>query len=59
MKNRDNKNDLKIKETKKLIEDSLVSLLEEKTFEEIKVSDICSKAKIHRSTFYNYYNDKY
>ena len=59
MKSRSNKNDLRVKETKKLLEDSLGSLLEEKSFEEIRVMDICSKAKIHRSTFYTYYNDKY
>ena len=59
MKNRSNKNDLRIKETKKLLEDSLGALLEEKPFEEIRVMDICSKTKIHRSTFYTYFNDKY
>ena len=31
----------------------------DKTFEEIKVSDICKKALINRSTFYSHYNDKY
>ena len=30
-----------------------------KTFEEIKVSDICTKALINRSTFYAHYEDKY
>ena len=59
MKNRSNKNDLRVKETKKLLEDSLGALLEEKSFEEIRVMDICSKTKIHRSTFYTYFNDKY
>ena len=32
---------------------------EEKSFEEIKVSDICKKALINRSTFYSHYSDKY
>ena len=32
MKSRSNKNDLRVKETKKLLEDSLGSLLEEKIF---------------------------
>ena len=59
MRSRNNKNNLKIKETQKLLEDALGSLLEEKSFEEIRVMDICSKANIHRSTFYTYYNDKY
>lgn len=59
MRNRSNKNNLRKRETQKLLEDTLGVLLEEKSFEDIKVSDICSKAKIHRSTFYTYYNDKY
>lgn len=59
MRSRSNKNNLRIKETEKLLEETLGSLLEEKSFEDIKVMDICSKAKIHRSTFYTYYNDKY
>ena len=36
-----------------------IDLLKEKTFEEIKVSDICNKALINRSTFYAHYQDKY
>ena len=59
MRSRNNKNNLKKIETQKLLEDALGSLLEEKSFEEIRVMDICSKANIHRSTFYTYYNDKY
>ena len=31
----------------------------DKTFEKIKVSDICKKALINISTFYSHYNDKY
>lgn len=54
-----NKNDLRVRRTKKLLEDSLISLLRKKSFEGIKVTDICDKAMIHRSTFYVYYNDKY
>lgn len=59
MRSRNNKNNSKKVETQKLLEETLGTLLEEKSFEEIKVSDICAKAKIHRSTFYTYYNDKY
>lgn len=59
MRSRNNKSNSKKAETQKLLEETLGTLLEEKSFEEIKVSDICAKAKIHRSTFYTYYNDKY
>lgn len=53
------KNDLRVIKTKKNLYESLLYLLKEKTFEEIKVSDICEKALINRSTFYAHYNDKY
>lgn len=54
-----NKKDLRIVKTENLLYSTLLNLLKEKTFEEIKVSDICSKALINRSTFYAHYNDKY
>ena len=54
-----NKLDLRIIKTNNILYESLVNLLEEKTFEEIKVSDICQKALINRSTFYSHFNDKY
>lgn len=52
-------NDLRVIKTKKAMFDALNELMKEKTFEEIKVSDICSKALINRSTFYAHYEDKY
>lgn len=54
-----NKIDLRILKTKKTLYESLINLLKEKTFEEIKVSDICENALINRSTFYSHYSDKY
>ena len=53
------KKDLRVIKTKKMIYTALVELMKEKTFEEIKVSDICEKALINRSTFYAHYEDKY
>ena len=53
------KNDLRVIKTKKVLYETLIELMKEKTFEEIKVSDICSKALINRSTFYAHYEDKY
>ena len=53
------KDDLRVIKTIKLIYQTLLELMKEKTFEEIKVSDICSKAMINRSTFYAHYEDKY
>lgn len=51
--------DLRIIKTKKNLYSTLEELMKEKSFEEIKVSDICTKAMINRSTFYSHYNDKY
>ena len=59
MKTLNNKSTIKVNNTKKILEDALGALLEEKPFEEIRVIDICSKANMHRSTFYTYFNDKY
>lgn len=59
MKTLNNKSTIKVNKTKKILEDALGALLEEKPFEEIRVVDICSKANMHRSTFYTYFNDKY
>ena len=54
-----NKNDLRVVKTKNALYISLLDLMKEKSFEEIKVSDICSRALINRSTFYAHYEDKY
>ena len=54
-----NKLDLRIIKTNNTLYEALVLLLKEKTFEEIKVSDICQKALVNRSTFYSHFNDKY
>lgn len=54
-----NKKDLRVVKTRNTLYDALLSLMKEKTFEEIKVSDICNKALINRSTFYAHYTDKY
>lgn len=53
------KKDLRIVRTKKLLYDGLIQLLKERPFEEVKVSDICERAYINRSTFYAHYTDKY
>ena len=51
--------DLRIIKTKKSIYDAFISLMSEKTFEEIKVSEICERALINRSTFYSHFDDKF
>ncbi len=51
--------DLRIVKTKKNLYDALLHLMGERTFEEIKVSEICCKAMTNRSTFYAHFEDKY
>lgn len=53
------KKDLRIIKTQNLLYNTLTELLRIHPFEEIKVSDICNKALINRSTFYSHYTDKY
>ncbi len=53
------KTDLRVVKTKKCIYAALMELLESKPFEEIKVSEICTKAMVNRSTFYTHFEDKY
>ncbi len=53
------KEDLRITKTRRILYQTLIDLMKEKSFEEIKVSDICNTALINRSTFYSHYSDKY
>ena len=53
------KKDLRIIKTQKELFNALERLLKNKSFEDLKVSDICSEALINRSTFYDHYEDKY
>ena len=53
------KQDLRVIKKKKLLYNTLTLLMKDKTFEEIKVADICNMAMINRSTFYAHYEDKY
>ena len=54
-----NKSDLRIIKTKKALLNALTVVMGKKSFEEIKVNDICQEALVNRSTFYAHYNDKY
>lgn len=50
--------DLRITKTKNTLKQTLISLLNDMTFEKISVTDICSHARISRITFYKHYKDK-
>ena len=51
--------DRRIIKTKKNIKNALISLLAEKNFEKISVTEICDRAKVSRISFYAHYKDKY
>ena len=53
-----NTTDLRILRTKKNIYDAFLSLLQEKSFDQITVRDITERAFINRNTFYLHYRDK-
>lgn len=52
------KEDLRIKRTRKMLCMSLMDLMQTTSFDKLSVNDICEKAMIHRATFYNHFNDK-
>jgi AcrR family transcriptional regulator len=53
------KEDLRVRRTYKLLFEALISLLNERPFEKISVTDICERAMVHRTTFYKHFEDKY
>ena len=48
-----------MEKTKNYLADALLELLKTKNFDKIKVFEICDKAQIHKTTFYNHFEDKY
>lgn len=53
------KNDLRIVRTNKMLRDAFTRLLEVKSFEDITVNQLCEEAMIRRATFYKHFADKY
>lgn len=56
---REKKEDLRVKRTRKLLSQALLSLIEHHSFHSISVKEICEEAMVHRATFYTHFNDKY
>jgi AcrR family transcriptional regulator len=52
------KPDRRVKRTREVLGDALVGLMQEKTFESIKVEEVLDRADVGRSTFYSHYRDK-
>ena len=53
------KTDRRIRLTKQMIQQSLVSLMKEAPISRISVKELCQRAGINRSTFYAHYKDAY
>ncbi len=53
-----NKEDLRVRRTKAALADAFIKLLEQKTFDEITINELCDKADVRRATFYKHYADK-
>lgn len=58
MKSSNHAIDMRVRRTDKFLWEALMSLLTERDFESITVSDICERAMVHRTTFYKHYEDK-
>jgi AcrR family transcriptional regulator len=56
-----NSEDLRVRRTRKLLKEALISLIEEeqRNFEIITVAEIAERAMVSRAAFYRYYHDKY
>lgn len=52
-----NTNDRRVNRTKKLLRESLFSLLQKKSINEITITELTEVADINRATFYFYYTD--
>lgn len=50
--------DPRIRRTRHMLRTALVSLLQEKPFDEISVQDISERSTVNRATFYDHYVDK-
>lgn len=51
--------DLRIQRTYKLLTDALVAMLSEQQFEDISVRELCQRAMVRPATFYKHFGDKY
>lgn len=49
------KENQRVRITKKMLQESLISLLESKSIHKISVRELCKKAEINRTTFYKHY----
>lgn len=51
--------DLRVRRTRKLLQDALINLMTERSFDSITVAEITERAMVNRATFYRHFRDKY
>lgn len=51
--------DKRIVKTKKSLKNAMITMLGEKDFEHITITELCRQAEVSRITFYSHYSDKY
>jgi AcrR family transcriptional regulator len=54
-----NEDDPRVKRTRKLLQEALMSLMAENSFQRISVQDIAERATLNRATFYAHFEDKF
>jgi AcrR family transcriptional regulator len=59
MDNKQSKESRRIRYTKMVLRESLMELMKTNPISAISIKEICAKADISRSSFYNYYTDQY
>jgi AcrR family transcriptional regulator len=53
------KTDFRVQVSRKVLQDSLLALMKEKSILRISIKEICEFAGLSRATFYAYYKDQY
>ncbi|WP_052889207.1 TetR/AcrR family transcriptional regulator [Thermogemmatispora carboxidivorans] len=51
--------DPRVRRTRRLLQQALLELLQEKSFADISIQDIAERATVNRTTFYAHFGDKY
>ncbi|MBE5787460.1 MAG: TetR family transcriptional regulator [Clostridiales bacterium] len=54
-----NNKDLRVKRTYKMLKEAFMVLLSQRPFEQLTVQEICEKAMVRRTTFYQHFEDKH
>lgn len=54
-----NKEDRRIKMTRRLLKDALIEMLKTKDIYHISIRDLCENADVNRTTFYKYYGSQF